>query len=109
MNGTRRERPDRREGKKHAGGMFFSSGESPIDSRTQSEGLWTAIYLTGSAVKCAAAREGIYFISLYAKRKISQWPKDIISHERSEYFTYYRQGYDFLVHPVGMWTETEKK
>ena len=28
-NGIRRERPDRREGKKHAGGMFFSSGENP--------------------------------------------------------------------------------
>jgi len=31
-------------------------------------------------VKCAAAREEIYFISLSAKQKISQWSKTIISY-----------------------------
>jgi hypothetical protein len=29
VNGIRRERPDRREGKKVSGGHFFSSGENP--------------------------------------------------------------------------------
>ena len=32
LDGIRRERPDRREGKKVSGGHFFSSGENPWDA-----------------------------------------------------------------------------
>jgi len=42
-NGTRRERPARRAGKKVSGGHFFSSGESPLFSN--SPGEWSPVNL----------------------------------------------------------------
>ena len=44
-NGIRRERPDRREGKKHAGGMFFSSGENPGAADGIPEGCWPLYHM----------------------------------------------------------------
>ena len=42
--GTRRGRPRRRRGKKHASDMFFSPGESPMDHRLQPVRLLAAIH-----------------------------------------------------------------
>ena len=53
VNGIRRERPDRREGKKVSGGHFFSSGENPCVQDGSRYGCWPAriIYESSNFLK----------------------------------------------------------
>ena len=53
-NGTRRERPARRAGKKVSGGHFFSSGESPMAFGTQSVGLWSESHIFSRKIRSPA-------------------------------------------------------
>ena len=56
-NGTRRERPARRAGKKVSGGHFFSSGESPIIHPIKEKHPYAGAFLLWNPVNDGSRRE----------------------------------------------------